>query len=184
MGIAPPHLPWWHFRLQFDTNWFYGCKYALWIETPNLCPIILDKYYIKCTASYAGQLLAPVEGFGRVVFCPSWISFFCLVMLFCIFLRSFIVFSSNHSNSKKIVAPIPEWTEIYTKSKQTCNVSHVPKKSTRSPQEVHKKSPKSHPKVQEKTLKSKKVKCTIFWLIRGLMVNLDLYAQDFPKKYL
>ena len=26
-----------------------------------------------------------------------------------------------------------------------------------------------------------KVKCTIFWLNRGLMVYLDLYAPDFPK---
>ena len=26
-----------------------------------------------------------------------------------------------------------------------------------------------------------KVKCTIFWLNRGLMVYLDLYALDFPK---
>ena len=25
------------------------------------------------------------------------------------------------------------------------------------------------------------VKCTIFWLNRGLMVYLDLYAPDFPK---
>ena len=31
------------------------------------------------------------------------------------------------------------------------------------------------------------IKCTIFWLNRGLSVNLDLYAPDFPKstsKYL